>query len=62
MTVQTTVVCSPFLPIPIPGLTIPGLNSPVTIWIGTKRAMEDPDNAGRWLLLTNRCRSSKFQW
>ena len=44
--VQTTVVCSPFVPIPLPIVNIPGVNGPVTFVICSERPMENPDYAG----------------
>jgi hypothetical protein len=41
--VQTTVQCSPFLPIPIPWVTAPGLNAPFTFSVASERPMENPD-------------------
>ncbi len=43
--VSTTVVCDPFVFIPIPIAKIPGLNSPLTLNAASERPMEDPDNA-----------------
>lgn len=43
VTVQTTVVCTPFLPVPLPCLNIPGLNGPVTFTISADRPVENPD-------------------
>lgn len=42
--VQTTVVCSPFLPVPLPCGNIPGLNGPLTFSINAERPVENPDN------------------
>lgn len=47
VTVSTTVVCSPFLPIPLPLVNVPGLNGPMTFQITAQRQMENPDNANR---------------
>jgi len=41
--VQTTVQCSPFLPIPLPWITAPGLNAPFTFSVASERPMENPD-------------------
>ncbi|HEY9784469.1 MAG TPA: hypothetical protein V6D17_03635 [Candidatus Obscuribacterales bacterium] len=41
--VTTTVTCSPFLPIPLPWASIPGLNAPMTFVVSSERAMENPD-------------------
>ncbi len=41
--VQTTVTCSPFLPIPIPAVNVPGLNGPMTFNIVAERPVENPD-------------------
>jgi hypothetical protein len=45
VTVTTTVVCNPFLPIPLPVINVPGLNSPMTFQITATRQMENPDDA-----------------
>ncbi len=45
--VQTTVVCSPFLPIPIPIVNVPGMNGPMTFGISSERTMENPDFANQ---------------
>jgi hypothetical protein len=45
VTVSTTVVCSPFLPIPLPLVNCPGLNGPMTFQISAQRQMENPDDA-----------------
>jgi hypothetical protein len=45
VTVSTTVVCSPFLPIPLPLVNCPGLNGPMTFQITSQRQMENPDDA-----------------
>lgn len=42
--VTTTVVCSPFVFLPIP-LPIQGLNAPVKLSATSERQMENPDNA-----------------
>ena len=47
VTVSTTVVCNPFLPIPLPIVNCPGLNSPMTFQIVSQRQMENPDNASQ---------------
>ncbi len=44
--VTTTVVCTPFLPIPLPVANVPGLNGPMTFTISAERPMENPDFAG----------------
>lgn len=44
VSVQTTVVCTPFLPVPLPCANIPGLNGPVTFSINAERPVENPDN------------------
>ena len=41
--VSTTVTCSPFLPIPLPGANIPGLSGPMSFTISSERQMENPD-------------------
>ncbi len=41
--VQTTVVCQPFLPIPLPLVNVPGLNGPMTFSVCAEREMENPD-------------------
>ena len=46
VTVETTVNCLPFLPIPLPVVDVPGLNGPMTFQITSERQMENPDNAG----------------
>jgi hypothetical protein len=46
VTVQTTCICQPCLPIPLPLVTAPGLNAPMTFQISSERQMENPDNAG----------------
>lgn len=43
--VRTTVKCSPFLPVPVPFVTCPGLNAPMTFQITSERPMENPDFA-----------------
>lgn len=43
--VKTTVTSSPFLPIPVPVLNVPGLNAPMTFTIAAERTMENPDYA-----------------
>jgi hypothetical protein len=47
VTVSTTVVCSPFLPIPLPLVNCPGLNGPMTFQITAQRQMENPDDANQ---------------
>jgi len=47
VSVTTTVVCTPFLNIPIPAVNIPGLNGPMTFSIYSERPMENPDDAGQ---------------
>lgn len=44
--VQTTVSCSPFLPLPLPVSNIPGVNGPMTFTIASSCTMENPDYAG----------------
>jgi hypothetical protein len=44
--VRTTVTCSPFLPIPLPVLNVPGLNGPMTFTVSSTCNMENPDYAG----------------
>jgi len=44
VTVKTTVVCNPFLPIPLPFANVPGLNGPMTFAIQSERPMENPDD------------------
>lgn len=41
--VSTTVVCNPFLSIPLPVLNVPGLNGPMTFTVVSERPMENPD-------------------
>lgn len=43
--VETKVVCSPFLPIPLPVVNVPGLNGPFTFDLTSERPMENPDYA-----------------
>ena len=43
--VRTTVKCNPFLPVPVPFLTCPGLNAPMVFQITSERPMENPDYA-----------------
>lgn len=43
--VETTVVCHPFVPLPIPVANIPGLNGPYTVTITAEKTMENPDYA-----------------
>lgn len=45
VTITTNIDCNPFVPVPVPGLTVPGLNAPMTLSVTTQRPMEDPDNA-----------------
>jgi hypothetical protein len=47
VSVQTTCVCQPCLPIPLPCVNVPGLNGPMTFQINSERQMENPDNAGQ---------------
>ena len=47
VTVTTTVICNPFLTIPVPAVNIPGLNGPMTFSITSERPMENPDDAGQ---------------
>lgn len=44
VTVKTTIVCNPFLPIPLPFANVPGLNGPMTFSIQSERPMENPDD------------------
>jgi hypothetical protein len=41
--VKTTVVCNPFLPVPVPMLNVPGLNGPFTFEVASQHIMENPD-------------------
>ena len=43
--VETTVVCNPFLPIPIPIAQIPGINGPMKFTVYAECPMENPDYA-----------------
>jgi len=43
--VQTTVICNPWLQIPLPLLQIPGINAPMTFAVTGERPMENPDYA-----------------
>lgn len=43
--VTTRVICSPFLPIPLPVSNVPGLNGPMTFTVAGERPMENPDFA-----------------
>lgn len=43
--VSTTVTCHPFLPIPIPVASIPGINGPMTFTVFSECPMENPDYA-----------------
>jgi hypothetical protein len=43
--VQTNVICSPFLTIPLPIAKVPGLNGPMVFQISSERPMENPDYA-----------------
>jgi len=43
--VNTTVVCDPFMMLPIPVAKIGGLNAPMTFSATSERQMENPDNA-----------------
>lgn len=43
--VQTTVTCSPLLPVPLPVANIPGLNGPMIFVMASERPMENPDYA-----------------
>jgi len=45
VSVSTTLNCSPFLPIPLPLVDVPGLNGAMTFQITSERQMENPDNA-----------------
>jgi hypothetical protein len=42
---KTTVVCEPFVRIPIPIANVPGLNASVRLSATSERQMENPDNA-----------------
>lgn len=44
VSVQTTVICNPFLTIPIPVWGVPGLNAPITFVVLSERPMENPDD------------------
>ncbi|MBX9937797.1 MAG: hypothetical protein K2Y32_01015 [Candidatus Obscuribacterales bacterium] len=44
VTVSTTVVCNPFLPIPLPVVNVPGLNGSMTFTLTSECQMENPDN------------------
>lgn len=46
VSVATTIICNPFLPIPLPVANVPGLNGPVTFTVVSERPMENPDYAG----------------
>ncbi|MBS1994028.1 MAG: hypothetical protein JSS83_26130, partial [Cyanobacteria bacterium SZAS LIN-3] len=46
VSVETTVICNPFLPIPLPFINVPGLNGPMTFAVISERPMENPDDAG----------------
>jgi hypothetical protein len=43
--VTTTVVCDPFVHVPIPAAKVPGLNAPMKFSTTSERPMENPDNA-----------------
>lgn len=43
VTVKTTLVCNPFLPIPLWILNVPGLNGPMTFVMFSEQTMENPD-------------------
>ncbi|MBS1952615.1 MAG: hypothetical protein JST89_00370 [Cyanobacteria bacterium SZAS-4] len=43
--IETTVVCNPAIPLPIPIANIPGLNGPFTVRVSAEKAMENPDYA-----------------
>jgi hypothetical protein len=45
VTVTTTVVCSPFLAIPLFVINVPGLNGPMTFAVTSSHLMENPDYA-----------------
>jgi hypothetical protein len=45
VSVTTTVVCNAWLPIPLLGLQVPGLNGPMTFSVTAERPMENPDYA-----------------
>jgi hypothetical protein len=47
VTVTTTVICTPFLTIPMPYINVPGLNGPMTFSIMSERPMENPDDPGQ---------------
>ena len=42
--VRTTISCSPFLSIPVPFVSCPGLNAPMVFQITSEKPMENPDN------------------
>ena len=46
VSVTTTLVCTPFLSIPLPVFNVPGLNGPMAFSITSERPMENPDYAG----------------
>jgi hypothetical protein len=45
VSVTTTVVCNPWLPIPFPVVQVPGINAPMTFAVSAERPMENPDYA-----------------
>ncbi len=47
VTVTTAIVCNPFLTIPLPCLSVPGLNGPINFSITSERPMENPDDPGQ---------------
>jgi hypothetical protein len=47
VSVTTTVVCNPFLTIPLPFANVPGLNGPMNFSITSERPMENPDDPGQ---------------
>lgn len=44
-TIETTLGCQPLLTIPLPGVSVPGVNAPVTFAVSSERTMENPDYA-----------------
>lgn len=42
--VRTTINCNPFLSVPVPFVTCPGLNAPMVFQITSEKPMENPDN------------------
>jgi hypothetical protein len=43
--VRTTINCNPFLSVPVPFVSCPGLNAPMVFQITSEKPMENPDNA-----------------